>query len=342
MSAITTSAVDDETAVAAPTQSLSSDQPTPTTEGSNDYSTNDDDNNKNNHSQQRSNHTTPLACQFEPAKNMFRVTRSKGNTLSSRGFGVVFPRDENEQQTSSTSSSDTYLFIEETVVLCKQGLMEARDEHNNLYSQKELFDKMETLNISWPVFLVYAHLRQQTFRVVRHTPSRREILLKMQQNQEHPSQTTARKKELSQLKRLLRLDTAHASPPRNFVNDTFIASDEIVPAFDVYHPSSSFAKTNPGLPDFSIAITSYAQCSFHFQQWHSLVASKNHKAIKIAAVSDAGIVLVFGITKVGVPAINAATTTTTQEELAGGEAVDSQEDEEEQAESREDSDGKSK
>ncbi|GKY97203.1 hypothetical protein MPSEU_000678700 [Mayamaea pseudoterrestris] len=239
--------------------------------------------------------TTPIACVFAPEHDMFRVTRSKGNTLFSGGYGVSIPINETSNG-ENNPGNHTFLFIEEVVVLYKQGLLKALDENGIVYERQQLYDKLHLLGVSWPAYLVYAHLRMQTYRVVRHTPTRRAILQEMQTYV--TAHTSCNNGNFQTLKRQLRLDAVQAVAPR-------VAAGEstILPAFDVYQPNSRFAKSCPGLPDFSIAITSYHHCQVHYEQWHALVSSSGAAAIpvKIAAVSDSGTVLVFGVTNTGVP-----------------------------------------
>jgi hypothetical protein len=269
-----------------------------------------------------------MACVFEPSQQRFRVTRSKGNTLHSGGYGVVMPREDNttltnsavaaeehvidEPEKSDMTSSDpdtiragnsTYLFIEEVLVLHQQGYLEVKDESGSIYDTRQLFDLLEPLGVALPVYLVYAHLRQQTYRVVRHTTTRRAILQQLQPY--YTGAASMNQVRCKELKRCLRLDIASAPAPRMAGSESSTTA-AITPAFDVYQPNAHFAKTCPGLPDFSVAVTSYQHCPCRFDQWHNMLSSgfdTTTTTLKVAAVSESGTVLVFGVTKVGVPAI---------------------------------------
>lgn len=71
--------------------------------------------------------------------------------------------------------------------------------------------------------------------------------------------------KLSALKRLLRQDAAATPPPAvhaTTTTSTFIKGENTMTSFpsiayDCYHPDSTFSSSNPGLPDFYVAITYY-------------------------------------------------------------------------------------
>ena len=248
----------------------------------------------------------PIACVFEPEKNMFRVTRIRGSTLQSGGYGVLLPSErtsadiiaeadstvEDTATEKAIAINHTYLFIEEVIVLYKLGLLEARDEHGIVLDMNRLYDSLSSYGISFPVFLVYAHLRQQSYRVIRHTPTRRSIL----QDMEPYVSKGKNNPQLHELKRQLRLDSARAPAPQ-----IAGSNNSMIPAFDVYMPNARFAKSSPGLPDFSVAVTHYQHSQVPFSQWHGLVTCSEPTPIKIAAVSDSGTVLILGVTNSGVP-----------------------------------------
>jgi hypothetical protein len=103
-------------------------------------------------------------------------------------------------------------------------------------------------------------------------------------------------------------------------------------AFDVYKPNSNYKKSNPGIPDFYVAIANYAQPSPPFVKIKELIEvcydddstndgndgnegqsqgqsqgnnrRGNSIPIRMAVVADGGTVLMFGLTDYGVPSLN--------------------------------------
>ena len=106
-------------------------------------------------------------------------------------------------------------------------------------------------------------------------------------------------------------------------------------AYDCYHPNAHFSSSNPGLPDFYVAVAFYSctwsgkssgeeqeekQC-FSFDDLQSLLrqarSSINQSGgaseesaemagsvtVKVATVSDSGTVIMFGLSDYGVPVI---------------------------------------
>jgi hypothetical protein len=212
-----------------------------------------------------------------------------------------------KSETKKVGTTHHYLFIEEALFLFEQGLLhayrdidvttgEARTMPNEILvssqparaaeeplSRYELFQLLKFAGVSLPSYLVYQHLRAQTYRVVRHTPTRLAILVQQVaiQNQveslkrpENPTDkpmdesisvkpvhntgssevdrpmiaeesTPVHHRPLQSLKRQLRCDTRQALPPEPGATI----------AWDGYHPSASFSAASPGLPDFYVAIT---------------------------------------------------------------------------------------
>jgi hypothetical protein len=213
----------------------------------------------------------PVCCILDLPRRLFRVTRSRGKTLASGGFGititepvVVIPLvkttatsaaaaktvsdddDDDEdldpsdstptiKNTKNTSTSASYLFIEEVLYLHERGMIECYrytdDENDNSNDSPstgtglgdctmmdatetetetdtaadtdtdsamdtatatktkhrhrrqqhrldsyQLYNLLEPFGLSLPIYLVYAYLLQQDFRVLRHFPSQRGIL----------------------------------------------------------------------------------------------------------------------------------------------------------------------
>jgi hypothetical protein len=248
----------------------------------------------------------PLECHFCPERQHFLVTHSRGSTLHRGGYGYVLSSsvalDEDHAAVGTkdlvvkcektVATAHHYLFIEEVLFLFEQGLLHAFREgaadgvlspspaaaaEEAPLSRFELFELLERAGVALPTYLVYQHLRAQTFRVVRHTPTRRAILVQQialqnpeaNTSHEHSADDNALEESLvvfesvsdhgnvtldaanpshqrpvQALKRQLRCDTRQALPP---VPGAIIA-------WDGYHPTASFSAAAPGLPDFYVAI----------------------------------------------------------------------------------------
>jgi hypothetical protein len=88
-----------------------------------------------------------------------------------------------------------------------------------------------------------------------------------------------------------------------------IDTDDCI-AFHVYDPTSTYRKTDPGIPNILVAISYFHEPSWlSFDQIHSLTKACNGINLRIATVSDSGTVIMFGITDVGVPCIDKGKTT---------------------------------
>jgi len=112
------------------------------------------------------------------------------------------PLDDNEQTatTKNPSSVARYLFLEEVIYLHERGMLHAylsleeeeeeeddndgADRDNNKKKPLELRDLYELLpicHVPLATYLVYQHVRAQTYRVVRHTAGRRALLQAMEE-----------------------------------------------------------------------------------------------------------------------------------------------------------------
>uniref|UniRef100_A0A7S3V4Y1 Uncharacterized protein n=1 Tax=Chaetoceros debilis TaxID=122233 RepID=A0A7S3V4Y1_9STRA len=239
------------------------------------------------------------------------------------------------------------------------------------------------LNIPLSVYLVYAHLRSQTFIAIRHTIHRSGLIKKVEdkckckgpavksvevakenENENAPSEkdmndaATAKKDidfksrdehdngewkkkrrtsaSLASFKKDLRKDAFEAPIPailrdQNFSlnpcdgdvvgddndDDDDDAKESTVDisdkdfkawsnciAFDCYNPNGSFRKSNPGQPDFYVAITSFTEPSPTISTFNKIIKSCGDTSFRVASVSDGGIVVMFNMTDVGVPVIS--------------------------------------
>ncbi len=203
---------------------------------------------------------------------------------------------------------------------------------------KTIYALLHEMKIPLSIYLTYSFLRSQTFIVLRHTADRFNIIARLECESMKNSSTSdgfkcdenkemwkksKRKTSVVLLKKELRKDVFHASVPiifrdhtdesdkrnesyssdnlgtTNHTNDD--GGDQI--AFDCYKPNGNFRKTNPGQPDFYVAITSYAQPSPPFPKVKALVQICNGIPFRLASVSDGGTVVMFNITDSCTPSI---------------------------------------
>jgi hypothetical protein len=256
-------------------------------------------------------------CKYDASKRMFLVVKHKGKTLSNGGFGVTVSDEtdfinDNSETVAVTKPRDTYLFIEEAIFLHEQGLIELVHSNESPVESRELYSLLQDGLLSLPVYLVYAHLRAQTYRVIRHTPRRRELLDELMaksnsntgssDDQEGPTVTStcASSRLFKSILADLRQDSVSAATPTMYE----VTCPTI--AFDVYPPDCNFKRSNPGLPAFHVAACSFAHASPTFGELQRLVALCGTVPLRIATVADSGAVVMFGLTDFGVPSINDA------------------------------------
>jgi hypothetical protein len=288
----------------------------------------------------------PMACEYDDDTRTFRVTRnSKEKTIAAGGFGYL----ENSQQ---------FLFLEDVLFLSERGFLvvSRKQQKSSLHQQQQQEEEMMQLaqadlhrllelkpgHISLPVYLAYQHLRAQTYRVVRHTSSRQNIiqamehrlkqLLSMQnntpselstsqcvslrENNNHQEDTKTdeewdmiqktksfwRKDE--ELLRLRKLIRFDAARAHPPQLETEIA-------WDCYNPNSQFSSTHPGFPDFQVVVVPFVgSSSLSFELLRSLVQTARQCCgedtsipLKAAAVSDSGTVVLLGVSDYGIPTI---------------------------------------
>ena len=242
----------------------------------------------------------PISCQLDPRLGLFRITRAKGKTLSSGGFGVAISTENVASCEENTPTGDRavidkllqtthqYLFIEEVLFLHERGLLECKQASSSeLLDTSQLYQLLPPLQLSLPIYFVYAHLRSQDFRVLRHSTSRIEVLRK------HDA-TGVPDSKLKEFKRTIRKTLEKAPPP-------IIPGNGLEICFDVYMPNASFSKLNPGLPDFLVATTYYSESRVSFVDCQKILERCEGIRLKVATVSDSGTVVMFGLTNFGVP-----------------------------------------
>ena len=267
---------------------------------------------------------------------VYRVTRTGGRSLATGGFGFVAvdQNDNNEDNDNDDNDkkrdgdddvvdSGERLFLEEVLFLHERGLLECHSPGNpsNLWSPKSLYGMLRTPvthdgggsdtdggrgtdggkggGLSFPVYLVYAHLRRQGFRVVRHTPDKLDLLeqvaaLEQQDREEVPTAPAT--------------TTTTTSPPPPPPNPTptalrlalrrNAASASAAPleglAWDVYAPDARFRRSSPGLPLFCVAAASFG-VPMRWDTLRTLVRDCRGIPLQIGTVSDSGQVIMFGI-----------------------------------------------
>ena len=314
-------------------------------------------------------------CNFAPELGLFRVLSLKGKSFATYGIilhcettnATDIDNDTNECKKAKKSSNDSasstklsrkanpddqslanvYLFIEETLFLHERGLLEVNSENGtSVLNSQDLYEMLSKLGVEFSIYLTYAHLRSQTYIVMRHTPHRLDIVDalvgtedgKAGQNQfmvEAEATCTSASSHTStigiandkrKLKRNLRCAEAHAPAPHSLQSIDVFSKEKSQAkdfeqsqlsdaskhcstprtriAFDVYNPNASFRRSNPGRPNFCVAVTSYAEASPMFSSLTSLVMEARGVPVRIATVADGGTVVLFSLTEYGVPPLD--------------------------------------
>ena len=186
-----------------------------------------------------------------------------------------------------------YIFIEDVVFLFERGLLECRDPKSSRMTRSQLYQLLPEMGMSLAVYFVYAHLRSQDFRILRYSPDRLSIL----RRQQEPSLP---KKEIGELKRAVRKTVQNATIPS-------IPESGLNICWEAYKPKTQFAKTRPGIPDFYVAVTYYNRPHVTFSNIMNLVQQEcDGIPLKLATVSDSGVVVMAGVSPDGVPNITPA------------------------------------
>ena len=107
-----------------------------------------------------------------------RMRLTKEDTEDATETNDQSANKDNANISTSAAVSSEYLFMEEALFLYERGLIEVYDENNNInLDSSQMFEILkEKSDVSLPVYLVYKHLRVQTFVVVCHTPKQLELL----------------------------------------------------------------------------------------------------------------------------------------------------------------------
>ena len=259
----------------------------------------------------------PPACGvYEPGRNIFLLTRRRGKSLTCGGFGVALHKVSGESRDATRSSSTTstaantnttmeeYLLIEEAIFLHERGILEILQADGTTHMEpQELYSYLNHSKYGLPlsVYLTYAHLRQQGFRVVRHDPARFRILKTMQQltDQDDLNSDNDQIESLKQLKKDLR---ATAAQTLEVFSNTCREELDSSLIWDAYLPEVDFKRSAPGMPAFSVMVTPFANKCLSFSQITNAIYQGGDR-IKLATVSDSGIVVLFGVVADGIPSI---------------------------------------
>lgn len=234
---------------------------------------------------------------------------------------------------------------EEALFLHMRGLL--RIECNNheagakkestILSTQDLFCTMlPECKISLAAYLAYAHLRAQGYILMRYTTERMKFLLARKESHDDKPNASSEATECIEdeagtqqnkgfvterlAKQRLIDDVATASQPLVVSFDEWNSNrDTVKLAYYAYNPNSNFKRTNPGIPDFGVAVMPFHNAPA-FDVISSLVelcgvkkekndddketASSNEIPLRIATVADGGAVIVYGVTRGDVPVID--------------------------------------
>ena len=238
--------------------------------------------------------------------------------------------------------SSDYLFVEEVLYLLQRGLIRSfvisihEHTNNNNENRLELHYRdifatfsngpLNSVNCKFPyrsllplpLHLAYMHLRSQSYVVFRH-----KLLYcdDIDNNTDHMFNDESNHTRLIQP---MQVNDTEYIENKNTTDDAQIKSKQrlkerrrralvatsnspqLVPdiSFDVYlQKNGTFRKTNPGPPDFVVAVTSFNDL-LPLMHMKTLMDSANGIPLKIATVSDSGTVVMFGFSNDEIPPIN--------------------------------------
>lgn len=263
----------------------------------------------------------------------------------------------NETIQQKRTITEERLHPEEALFLHMRGLLRIEYNHESMSTQ-DLFCKMlPECKISLAAYLAYAHLRAQGYILIRYSTERIKLLMAQSlhpkskdssniaeggNNHDNdaalPESTEKADIHMSsnnnnwrQAKQRLSDDVAAAPPPRVVAFDDEWNSNSSQDlktrlAYFAYNPDSNFRRSNPGLPDFGVAIMPFHSSGVSAPSFGTIsallalcegkptdegdetddadTASSNDIPLRIATVADGGAVIVYGVTRGDVPVIN--------------------------------------
>ena len=200
-------------------------------------------------------------------------------------------------------------------------------DHTTLTTQDLFCSVLKECNIPLAAYLAYAHLRAQGYILIRYTEQRMNLLCWLKLAMKEAMQTNGSDfdaatsqmndtKERYKKSRTLRLqlsDDVATAPPPCVV--TSLDENDIRLAYYAYNPNAHFKRSNPGLPDFGVAVMPFNNSQPTFDTLSSLVSmcegaddsdinTKSGIPLRIVTVADGGAVIAFGVTNGEVPRIN--------------------------------------
>ena len=282
----------------------------------------------------------PIACVLDAKRGFFVVTRSKGKSLASGGFGISL-LDEKGSVPCDDILDATQQAIENGTTAINSVDIHHDDPTTNNNAQEDTTSSTaqqspsppkkatEILFVEEVVFLHQQGLLTAT--TITETDNEKTPLDTSQLYQLLPKMGISLAVFLtyshlrSQAFRVLRHDPHRLDILRQQQEDGLLSKENMqklrkqvrasiqtappprIPTmslqicWDVYHPSAQFGKTHPGLPDFYVAASYYAIPSVTFSQLKDLIIHDDGIPLKIAVVSDSGTVVMFGVTDCGIP-----------------------------------------
>lgn len=214
-------------------------------------------------------------------------------------------------------------------------------------TQELMNNMLSESNISMTAYLAYAHLREQGYNLMRYASTRFSLLLEMEALKHRPkidhgvpaqdectleknrpgsnlapeSNEVLPNSEVNEhigdkkksTRQLYKDDVANAPPPRIVCNSGSFETNPSL-SYLAYNPNAKFKRTDPGLPDFGVAIMPYFSHGERgptfddISSLHSLCQLSADGGfdlpLRIMTVSDGGAVVAFGITGGDVPSID--------------------------------------
>jgi len=264
-------------------------------------------------------------------------------------YGAESEPKTNEIVQQKRTITEERIHPEEALFLHMRGLLRiecnsheagTKEESTTLSTQDLFCNMLPECKISLAAYLAYAHLRAQGYILMRYSTERMKLLLARKESHDDKPNASSEATECiedeagtQQYKRFIterlakqRLidDVATAPQPSVVSFDEWNSNrDTVRLAYYAYNPNSNFKRTNPGLPDFGVAVMPFHSSSVNapvFDVISSLVelcevkkekddddkhtASLNEIPLRIATVADGGAVIVYGVTRGDVPVID--------------------------------------
>jgi len=250
--------------------------------------------------------------------HLFLVKNPVGKAFSSGGYGV------------NCGGQEVYLYIEEALFLLERKLIlvfeekggedtkkgeeapKGGEERGSQMTTQDLFDILPLAGFPVMSYIVYSYLRSQSFVVLRHfnlirnngagVDSSNCPLLR---NLNEKNRKNNKKRKLTRDVPLIMVSAGSDpvcmgggqgggnSNHEGELQTTQLSWEDRMIAFDVYYPTKSFRKSDPGSPSFFLAICPFALPSPHFNTLSTLAKITAPVPLKVACVSDGATVLVF-------------------------------------------------